>query len=42
MLFIYIDRGATAGDIICASSTLDMTFDSDDDVISHVVGSEIV
>lgn len=37
MLFIYKNRGATAGDIICASSTLAVTFDSDHDIISHIV-----
>lgn len=36
MLFVYKNRGATVGDIICASPALTMTFDPDD-IIKHKV-----
>lgn len=32
-MFVYENGGATVGVIICASSTLAMTFQSDDDII---------
>lgn len=34
MLFIYKNRGATVGDIICVWPALAMAFDSDDDIIN--------
>lgn len=39
LLFIYKNMGATGRDIICASPTLTMTFDTDD-VISHMVSKK--